>query len=77
MHTFFEGPGIKANFWSQIDTSEDNIDKQLFPRLLGLAEAAWTTPENRNWEKFRVAATINSEYLKISHVNVYNDDSLK
>jgi len=69
--------GVQANFWSHIDRSENNIDKQLFPRILGLAETAWTIPQNRNWERFRITAVKNSEYLKINHVNVYNDESLK
>ncbi len=68
--------GVQANFWSHIDRSEFNIDKQLFPRIFGLAEAAWTTPANRNWEEFRSAANLNSEYLKSKHVNVYPDKSL-
>jgi len=69
--------GVQACFWSHIDRSEYNIDKQLFPRIFGLAETAWATPENRNWEIFRSAANRNSEYLKSNHVNVYNDVSLK
>ena len=48
--------GVQANFWSHIDRSENNIDKQLFPRILGLAEAAWTIPQNRDWERFKSAA---------------------
>jgi hexosaminidase len=69
--------GVQANFWSHIDRSENNIDKQLFPRILGLSEAAWTTPENKNREQFKAAAAINLQYLKTRNVNVYNDDSLK
>jgi len=69
--------GVQANFWSHIDRSEDNIDKQLFPRILGLAETAWSLPENRSWEIFRAAAVRNSEYLKGQYVNVYNDASLR
>jgi len=69
--------GVQANFWSHIDRSEYNIDKQLFPRLLGLAEAAWSSPENRNWETFRVAANRNVRYLKEHQTNVFEDISLK
>jgi hexosaminidase len=69
--------GIQANFWSHIDRSENNIDKQLFPRIFGLAETAWTLPENRTWESFRDAAVKESEYLRNRQVNVYNDPSLK
>ena len=69
--------GVQANFWSHIDRSEDNIDKQLFPRILGLAETAWSLPENRSWGSFREAAIRNSEYLKGKYVNVFNDASLR
>ena len=69
--------GIQANFWSHIDRSENNIDKQLFPRIFGLAETAWTLPENHTWESFRDAAVKESEYLRSRQVNVYNDPSLK
>jgi hexosaminidase len=69
--------GVQANFWSHIDRSEDNIDKQLFPRIMGLAEAAWTIPENKNWERFKDAAAANSKYFKGININVYDDKSLK
>jgi hexosaminidase len=69
--------GVQANFWSHIDRSEHNIDKQLFPRLLGLAETAWSIPSVRNWERFRNAAAENLSYLKKSkNVNVYTDSIL-
>jgi len=69
--------GIQANFWSHIDRSENNIDKQLFPRLFALSETAWSVSGKRDWDQFRQAALKNSEYLKLKHVNVYNDESLK
>jgi len=70
--------GVQANFWSHIDRSEHNIDKQLFPRLLGLAETAWSIPSVRNWERFRNAAAGNISYLKeLRNVNVYSDSILE
>jgi hexosaminidase len=69
--------GVQANFWSHIDRGENNIDKQLFPRILGLAEMAWTAPGTSSWECFRIAAVKASAYLRSIQVNVYNDDSLK
>ncbi|MBI5009742.1 MAG: beta-N-acetylhexosaminidase [Bacteroidia bacterium] len=69
--------GVQANFWSHIDRSEHNIDKQLFPRILGLAETAWSIPSVRNWDRFIYAAAENISYLKKSkNVNVYNDSVL-
>jgi len=70
--------GVQANFWSHIDRSEHNIDKQLFPRILGLAETAWSITDVRNWERFRNAAAENISYLKkLKNVNVYNDSILE
>ena len=68
--------GVQANFWSHIDRSEANIDKQLFPRILGLAEAAWSIPERKNWEQFRSAAIKNTDHLIRHHINVYSDSTL-
>ena len=70
--------GVQANFWSHIDRSEYNIDKQLFPRLLGLAETAWSLPHNKNWEHFKKITRKDIGRLKtIDDVYVYDDSSLK
>ena len=69
--------GVQANFWSHIDRSEYNIDKQLFPRILGLAETAWCLPRKKDWEHFKSVAWEHIERLKeIDDVNVYPDASL-
>ena len=69
--------GVQANFWSHVDRSEYNIDKQLFPRLLGLAETAWSLPHRKDWEHFRQVALKSIDRLKtIDDVNVYDDTSL-
>ncbi|HUX96206.1 MAG TPA: beta-N-acetylhexosaminidase [Bacteroidales bacterium] len=68
--------GIQANFWSHIDRSEANIDKQLFPRILGLAETAWCSPDRKDWEQFSSAAIKNIDHLTRQHVNVYRDSTL-
>lgn len=69
--------GVQANFWSHIDRSEHNIDKQLFPRLLGLSEVGWCQKSTTNWELFKQKAAKESERLKAGFVNVYNDETLK
>jgi len=68
--------GVQANFWSHIDRSEPNIDKQLFPRIMGLAETAWSKTSNHNWDRFKVSAMANIDYLKNQQVNVYPDSTL-
>lgn len=68
--------GVQANFWSHLDRSESRIDRQLFPRLFALAEIAWTSPENKDWERFKSCAKAQNEYLRTEGVNGYFDDCL-
>ncbi|MCY3018698.1 MAG: family 20 glycosylhydrolase [Planctomycetota bacterium] len=44
--------GAQANFWSHIDRTEPRMDRQIFPRLLALAEVTWSPKESRKWEDF-------------------------
>lgn len=68
--------GVQANFWSHIDRSEQRIDKQLFPRLLGLAETAWCSSGNKDWKRFCSIARDHTERLRACYVNCYPDDSI-
>ena len=69
--------GVQANFWSHIDRSEYRIDRQLFPRVLGLAETAWSLPYKKNWEHFKKVARKQTDKLRTyDDVNVYPDASL-
>jgi hexosaminidase len=40
--------GIQANLWTETAPTAQRLDYLLFPRLAALAEAAWTTSENKN-----------------------------
>jgi hexosaminidase len=40
--------GVQANIWTERIGSEKRLDYMLFPRIAGLAEAAWTAPELKN-----------------------------
>ena len=69
--------GVQANFWSHLDRSEYNIDKQLFPRILGLSETAWRLPHRKDWELFKGAVQKSISRLKtIDDVNVYPDTTI-
>ena len=46
--------GVQANFWSHIDRTEPKMDRQIFPRLLALAEVGWTEGLNKNWDNFNL-----------------------
>ena len=44
--------GLQANFWSHIDREPEKVDRQIFPRLLALAERAWSRKETVDWADF-------------------------
>lgn len=44
--------GVQANFWSHIDRDEPKMHRQIFPRILALAEVGWTESVKRNWDLF-------------------------
>ncbi len=45
--------GVQANFWSHLARTPPQVDVQLFPRLLALAEAAWSPKAGRDYARFR------------------------
>jgi len=45
--------GVQANFWSHLDRTAPRIDRQIFPRLLALAEVGWLAPEKKEWKDFQ------------------------
>jgi hexosaminidase len=45
--------GAQGAMWTHYARTEDAIDRQLFPRLVALAEVFWTPQELRRWPDFR------------------------
>ncbi len=50
--------GLQANFWSHIDRAPAQVDRQLFPRLLAIAERGWSPAEVRDWNDFAWRARV-------------------
>ncbi len=50
--------GAQANMWTHIARTEADVDRQVYPRLLSLAEATWTPRARKSWPDFsrRLAA---------------------
>ena len=44
--------GVQASMWTHIAVTEKAIDYQMYPRLLALAEVAWTPQPSREWSDF-------------------------
>ena len=66
--------GVQANFWSHIDREPALVDRQLFPRLLALAERGWS-PDNRGeWAAFERRARAQLPRLDILGIHYHRQD---
>jgi hexosaminidase len=68
--------GIQANFWSNIDREEVGVDKQVFPRLLAIAEVAWSPKDQRDETRFRDRVKIDCSRLKKLGVRYFPDPAI-
>jgi len=64
--------GVQANFWSHIDRTEPGMDRQIFPRLLVLAEVGWTEALNREWDHF--SPRLEHHYQSLDLLDIYYTD---
>ncbi len=44
--------GVEAPVWTE-DIRMDRLDRKVFPRLISVAEVAWTDEKRKNWESFQ------------------------
>ena len=68
--------GAQANFWSHIDRTEAGVDKQLFPRLLSIAEITWTSGDKKDFEEFSIRVNKHLPRLTNLGVKYFNDKSI-
>ena len=50
--------GVQACIWSEHLTTPAHFNHMVFPRLPGVAEAGWTRPENKSWERFAALSRV-------------------
>lgn len=60
--------GIQANLWTETIAGIPRLDYMLFPRITALAEAAWTSEDNKDFARF-------SESLK-GHLDLFKKAGL-
>ncbi|MEZ9230566.1 beta-N-acetylhexosaminidase [Vibrio amylolyticus] len=44
--------GVQCALWCEIVTHQERIDYMIFPRLTAMAEAYWTSNEQRDWDDY-------------------------
>ncbi|MBI1769634.1 MAG: family 20 glycosylhydrolase, partial [Bacteroidetes bacterium] len=61
--------GTQANVWSEYMTTGDQVEYMVYPRAIALAELAWTSKENLNYNDFIKRLTANRILLDDWKVN--------
>jgi hexosaminidase len=44
--------GVQANLWTEYIPTENKVEYMILPRMMALAEVAWTAPANKNYKDF-------------------------
>jgi hexosaminidase len=60
--------GVQASMWTHIAVTPEAIDYQIYPRLLALAEAAWTPQRMRDWSDFSSRA--DSHFSRLESLDI-------
>jgi hexosaminidase len=61
--------GAQAQLWTEYLTSPGYVEYMAFPRLIGLAEVAWSAKEQRNYADFLARLRIHEQRLQLLDVN--------
>lgn len=60
--------GGQANLWSEYINTPKDSEYMLYPRLSAMAEALWSTKENRDWEDF--ARRLKKQFVRYDQLNI-------
>ena len=63
--------GVQANLWTEYVLNEPHAEYMLFPRILALAEVAWTPQALRKYSDFLSRVNYHVPALKKRGINVY------
>ncbi|MDO4715201.1 MAG: family 20 glycosylhydrolase [Bacteroidales bacterium] len=56
--------GVQGNTWSEYIVTDEHWEYMAYPRLLALAEVAWTDTTRKAWPHFRTLALRETDYLR-------------
>ena len=48
--------GVQGNVWTEYIPTPEHAEYMIYPRLLALAEVAWTNPQQKDWKRFHAEA---------------------
>ena len=68
--------GVEAPLWCETVATQDAIDYLVYPRLIGLAEVAWTPKNQRSWNEYKPRLIAQDHRLEAQGVKYYKDPEI-
>jgi hexosaminidase len=68
--------GVEAAVWTETLETFADVELMAFPRLLALAEVAWSPAEQRDWQDFRVRLAEHEPQLAALGVNFFRSPEI-
>jgi hexosaminidase len=62
--------GLEAPLWTETVVTMKDIETLTFPRLVGVAELAWS-PKGQNWEEYRQRLAAHGKRMEAMGINYY------
>ncbi len=62
--------GIEAPLWTETILTMKDIEYMTFPRLIGLAELAWS-PKGQSWEEYKLRLAVHGKRMEAMGINFY------
>ncbi|EJX08417.1 glycosyl hydrolase family 20, catalytic domain protein [gut metagenome] len=56
--------GVQANLWTEYIPTPEHVEYMMYPRILALAEVAWSAPECKSWPDFHRRALHEVDWLR-------------
>jgi hexosaminidase len=63
--------GIQANLWSEYIPTSQRLEYMAFPRMIALADAAWSAKKGKSWEVFKQKMQKQFARLNAMGINYY------
>ena len=63
--------GVEAPLWTETVENMEHIEYLVFPRLIGLAEIGWSSPESRDFNEYRLRLGKYGQRLTNQGINFY------
>ena len=68
--------GIEAPLWSETISNSEELEYLAIPRLIGVAELAWTKESLLNWDNYKQRLAKQTAYFKRANVSYYDSSEI-